>query len=74
MISFFNSMETPLGYANLKPKVPMNKKEKENFITAEVVEMEIDKDEYGFVYFNELVYKTMRRVYGQRRVKNLIIV
>ena len=61
-----------MGYADVK--LDLNKKQKESFVTAEVVEMEIDKDEYGFVYFNELVYKTMRRVYGHRRVKNLIIV
>jgi hypothetical protein len=36
--------------------------------------MDIEKDENGFVYFNELLYKTMRRVYGQRRVRNQIIV
>ena len=72
MITFFNAMKFPLGFSDVEVK--LTRKMKDNYITAEVVGMEIDRDEYGFVYFNELLYKTMRRVYGQRRVKNMIIV
>ena len=55
-------MKSPMGYSDVK--LELSKKQKENFVTAEVVEMDIERDENGYVYFNELVYKTMRRVYG----------
>jgi replicative DNA helicase len=36
--------------------------------------MELVSDEEGFIYFNELLYRAMRRVYGESRVKNKILV
>lgn len=36
--------------------------------------MELHSDEDGFVYFNELLYRTMRREYGESHVKNKILV
>jgi hypothetical protein len=57
-------MESPLG---------MNDKfEKE--IIKEVVLMELQSDDEGFVYFHELLFRSMRRVYGEMHVKNKIMV
>lgn len=43
-------------------------------IIKDVVLMELHSDEDGFVYFNELLYRTMRREYGETHVKNKILV
>lgn len=57
-------MDQPLGMKG------MNDKE----IIKHVVLMEVHSDEEGFVYFNELLYKAMRRIYGEKHVKNKILV
>ena len=36
--------------------------------------MEMQSDEDGFVYFHELLFRAMRRVYGEQHVKNKILV
>lgn len=36
--------------------------------------MDLVSDEEGFVYFNELLFKAMRRAYGETHVKNKILV
>lgn len=43
-------------------------------IIKSVVLMELVSDEEGFVYFNELLFRAMRMVYGESRVKNKILV
>ena len=57
-------MEAPLGMKD--------KADKE--IIKDVVLMELQSDEDGFVYFHELLYRAMRRVYGEQHVKNKILV
>lgn len=36
--------------------------------------MDLVSDNEGFVYFNELLFKSMRQVYGERHVKNKILI
>lgn len=36
--------------------------------------MDLVSDDEGFVYFNELLFKAMRRIYGETHVKNKILV
>jgi hypothetical protein len=43
-------------------------------IIKSVVRMELSSDNEGFVYFNELLYRMMRRVYGDAHVKNKILI
>ena len=57
-------MEPPLGMRG----------EKVNEIIKSVMKMELISDNEGFVYFNELLYRVMRRVYGDPHVKNKILV
>ena len=57
-------MDAPLGM----------KGEKMSDIIKSVVRMELSSDNEGFVYFNELLYRAMRRVYGDTHVKNKILI
>ena len=57
-------MDPPLGM----------KGEKVSDIIKNVVRMELSSDNEGFVYFNELLYRVMRRVYGDSHVKNKILI
>ena len=54
MVEFFASMEEPLG---------MSQDDNDDII-KNIVKMDVESDEGGFVYFNELLFKTMNRVYG----------
>lgn len=47
---------------------------KDTEIIKHVVLMELQSDEEGFVYFHELLYRAMRRVYGEQHVRNKILV
>lgn len=36
--------------------------------------MDLEADEDGFIYFHELLFRAMRRVYGEQHVRNKILV
>jgi hypothetical protein len=36
--------------------------------------MNLESDENGFVYFNELLFKTMKRKYADERTKNRALI
>jgi hypothetical protein len=57
-------MENPLGMRG----------EKINEIIKSVMQMELVSDQEGFVYFNELLYRAFRRVYGDYHVRNKIVI
>ena len=57
-------MESPLGMRG----------EKVNTIIKSVMQMELVSDNEGFFYFNELLFRVMRRVYGDPHVMNKILV
>ena len=56
-------METPLG---------MVKEElhEDGDYNKNIVQMDIRADEEGYVYFNELLYKVMRKSYGIKHIRN----
>jgi hypothetical protein len=43
-------------------------------ITKDIVRMDLDADGEGYVYFNELLFKTMKMVFGEQHLKNTILV
>jgi len=43
-------------------------------VIKRIVLMGVVTDEEGFVYFNELLFKSMRFVYGEAHVRNRILV
>ena len=57
-------MEPPLGMRG----------ESVDDIIKSVMQMELVSDNEGFVYFNELLFKVMRRVYGDSHVKNKVLI
>mmetsp|Transcript_9959 Transcript_9959/g.9849 ORF Transcript_9959/g.9849 Transcript_9959/m.9849 type:complete len:437 (+) Transcript_9959:611-1921(+) len=43
-------------------------------ITKVIVRMDLEADGEGYVYFNELLFKTMKMVFGEQHLKNTILV
>ena len=50
------------------------KNETEKTIMRYIVKMNLESDEEGFIYFNELLFKSMKRIYGKERTKKRILV
>ena len=63
LVSFFKHLEKPLGMTaeDLKDN---------NEIHKNIVQMDIRADEEGYVYFNELLYKVMKKTYGIKHIRN----
>eukprot|EP00345_Euplotes_harpa_P007901 CAMPEP_0168351078 /NCGR_PEP_ID=MMETSP0213-20121227/21578_1 /TAXON_ID=151035 /ORGANISM="Euplotes harpa, Strain FSP1.4" /LENGTH=62 /DNA_ID=CAMNT_0008361703 /DNA_START=62 /DNA_END=247 /DNA_ORIENTATION=+ len=57
LVAFFKSMDKPLGMEEDDIK-------NDNDINKNIVQMDIRADGEGYVYFNELLYKVMRKTYG----------
>ena len=36
--------------------------------------MNLESDEYGFVYFNEVLFRSMKRKYAEERCKNKVLI
>lgn len=49
------------------------KEENERVILRSIVKMNLEADAEGFIYFNELLFKTMKRQYGKERTKKRIL-
>ena len=64
LVAFMAHMESPLGMRG----------ETMNDIIKSVMQMELVSDLEGFVYFNELLYRAFRRVYGDYHVRNKIVI
>jgi len=64
LVAFMAHMENPLGMRG----------EKMNEIIKSVMQMELVSDQEGFVYFNELLFRAFRRVYGDYHVRNKIVI
>jgi hypothetical protein len=64
LVAFMAQMPSPLGMQG----------ESVNDIIKSVMQMELVSDNEGFVYFNELLYKVMRRQYGDPHVKNKVLI
>lgn len=46
----------------------------ESEILRNLVKMNLESDEEGFIYFNEMLFKTMKRVYGTERSRKRILI
>ena len=56
LFNFFRELPQPLGMAGTKPKD----------IIRSIIQMDIESDYSGLVYFHMLLFKAMRRVYGSK--------
>ncbi len=56
LYNFFRELPQPLGMAGKKPKD----------IIKGIIQMDIESDYSGLVYFHNLLFKAMRRVYGSK--------
>jgi hypothetical protein len=63
MVKFFADMEPQLGM----------KGESDREIMRNIVGMDMISDSEGFIYFNELLFKSMRRIYGPLHIKNKLL-
>jgi len=63
LVDFFTDMDRPLGMSkeDIKDK---------NDIHKNIVQMDIRADEEGYIYFNELLYKVMKKTYGIKHIRN----
>jgi len=43
-------------------------------VLRNIVKMNFESDENGFVYFNEVLFKGMKRKYAEERTKNRVLV
>ena len=43
-------------------------------ILRNIVKMNFESDEHGFVYFNEVLFKAMKRKYAEERTKNKVLI
>jgi hypothetical protein len=48
--------------------------ESDAHILRNIVKMSLDSDEHGFVYFNEVLFKSMKRKYAEERTKNRALI
>jgi predicted permease len=60
IIQFFSELPPPLGFG---PKA------KKQAIAKEVMAMQLTGDGFGNVYFNEILFASMRRVFGNKLMK-----
>lgn len=60
---FFRDLEGDLGMKG-KP---------ESEIQRNIIKMSLENDGEGFIYFNDLLYKSMRLVYGEEHVRNRVL-
>ena len=45
----------------------------ESEIQRNIIKMSLENDGEGFIYFNDLLYKSMRLVYGEEHVRNRVL-
>ncbi|CDW83739.1 cation channel family protein [Stylonychia lemnae] len=64
LVAYFKELEGNLG---MKDDTDKN-------IMRYIVKMNLESDEEGFIYFNELLFKAMKRIYGKERTKKRILV
>ena len=66
LVLFFKTMSSPIGMEGEEIN-------DDSDILRNVVLMNIKQDENGYIYFNELLYKVMKKKYGIKNVKNKIL-
>jgi hypothetical protein len=73
LVSFFSAMEEPLGMAPKQRKGQPPKQVESKCVVREIVKMDLEADDEGFVYFNELLFKAMKKAFGDQRIHNKIL-
>jgi hypothetical protein len=63
LIQFFRDLEGNLGM----------KGRAEGEIQRHIIKMSLETDENGFVYFNDLLFKSMKLRYGEEHVRNKVL-
>jgi hypothetical protein len=63
LVPFFKSIKGNLSFSG----------ESDSGIMRNIVKMNLESDEDGFIYFNELLFKSMKRVYGEERTKKKVL-
>lgn len=66
LVLFFKTMSVPLGMEDEEIN------DDSDYLRS-IVLMNIKQDENGYVYFNELLYKVMKKKYGIKNVKNRVL-
>lgn len=62
LMKFFRELKGNLGFKGQESD--------DKLILRSVVKMGVESDEDGFVYFNELLYKSMKRLHGDEHINN----
>jgi hypothetical protein len=68
-----NSLDLTIFFKHLKGNLGMHS-ESDQHILRNIVKMNLESDENGFVYFNELLFKAMKRKYAEERTKNRVLI
>mgnify|MGYP007117564449 CR=1 FL=1 len=63
LIHFYRDLEGKLGKKG-KPEAE---------IQRHIIRMSLETDENGFVYFNDLLFKSMKLNYGEEHVRNKVL-
>ncbi|CAI2364628.1 unnamed protein product [Moneuplotes crassus] len=66
LVEFFYSMPSPLGFKGMRN---MDRRK----AVVEILKMDLISDKNGFIFFNELLFKAMKRVYGDVNIKNISV-
>ena len=66
LVLFFKTMSVPLGMEDEEIN------DDSDYLRS-IVLMNIKQDENGYIYFNELLYKVMKKKYGIKNVKNRVL-
>ena len=66
LVLFFKTMSSPIGMEDEEIN-------NDSDILRNIVIMNIKQDENGYIYFNELLYKVMKKKYGIKNVKNKVL-
>ena len=60
LVKFFKSLKGNLGMEKIS----------ESEVMKNIVKMNLEADDEGFVYFNELLFKSMKAIYGEEHINN----
>ena len=63
LVPFFKELKGNLSFTG----------ENDAGIMRNIVKMSLESDEEGFIYFNELLFKSMKRKYGEEKTKKKIL-
>ena len=71
--NFFNEIKDLVGIEEEKNGKKRPEKEIKEDILKAALKMDLDSDGQGHVFFNEILYKTMKQRYGDYHIKNKLL-